>query len=124
MDALRLKIGLLEDDTDVSELMKLWIEAAGHECKAYGDGESFIGALNDSEFDLVILDMLMPKLPGDEVFERLQELDPEVRVLVISGFSSREAVDKILRNGGLGFIQKPFTMKELSGKIREILDKK
>jgi DNA-binding NtrC family response regulator len=52
----------------------------------------------------------------------MQLIDPGVRVLVISGFSSREAVDKILKNGGLGFIQKPFTIDELSRQVRGCFD--
>ena len=74
-------------------------------------------------FDLVILDMLMPNLSGEEVFFRLRKIDPDIQVLIISGYSSEEAVQHILDNGGRGFIQKPFTIGELSLKVRRCLDK-
>jgi DNA-binding response OmpR family regulator len=76
---------------------------------------------NEKGFDLVILDMLMPQLPGEKVFVRLKELDAAVRVLLISGFASQEAVRSVLSSGGLGFIQKPFTIEDLAVRVRKCL---
>ena len=75
-----------------------------------------------ARYDLVILDMVMPHLSGSEVFFKLQEINPQVRVLISSGYSSEGVVQKILDEGGLDFIQKPFTIEELSKKVRKCLD--
>jgi two-component system, cell cycle sensor histidine kinase and response regulator CckA len=72
--------------------------------------------------DMVILDMIMPDMNGGEVYDRIKEKNPEVKVLLSSGYSIDGAAGEIMNRGCNGFIQKPFKMKELSQKLREILD--
>jgi len=74
--------------------------------------------------DLVIVDMIMPRMGGGEAYDRMKEIDPHLKVLLSSGYSIDGEATKILERGCNGFIQKPFNMEELSVKIREILDKK
>ena len=72
--------------------------------------------------DLVILDMIMPDMGGGETFDRLKEIDPDIKVLLSSGYSINGEATEILDRGCSGFIQKPFDIKELSLRIREVLD--
>ncbi|MCF8108033.1 MAG: response regulator [Desulfohalobiaceae bacterium] len=72
--------------------------------------------------DLVILDIIMPDLSGDEVYPRLKFMNPEVKVLISSGYSISGVATKLLNQGCNGFIQKPFNLKLLSHKVREVLD--
>ena len=74
--------------------------------------------------DLVILDMIMPEIGGGEAYERMKEINPDIKVLLSSGFSINGEVTEILERGCNGFIQKPFNIRQLSQRIREILDKK
>ncbi len=74
--------------------------------------------------DLVILDMIMPDMNGKEVYDRLKEIKPDIRVLLSSGYSRTQAVDDILKKGGNGFVQKPFRIKDLSKAIRKIINNK
>jgi two-component system cell cycle sensor histidine kinase/response regulator CckA len=76
------------------------------------------------EVDLVVLDMIMPHMGGGEAYDRIKEFNPNVKVLLASGYSIDSQARKILSRGCNGFIQKPFTIKELSLKIKEILDEK
>lgn len=78
---------------------------------------------NRDKIDLVILDMIMPEMVGEEAFDRLKEMDPKIKVLLSSGYSLDGKASELLERGCDGFIQKPFSMKQLSQKIREILDK-
>ena len=71
---------------------------------------------------LVILDMIMPDFGGKETFDTLRRVNPEVNVLLSSGYSLDGQAKDIMKSGCRGFIQKPFTMVDLSKKIREILD--
>ena len=73
------------------------------------------------EIDLVILDMIMPDMGGGEVYEKIKKINPEVKVLLSSGYSINGDATEILNRGCNGFIQKPFDIKNLSQKIREIL---
>ena len=74
------------------------------------------------EIQLVILDIVMPEMSGDEVFERIKEINPDAKVLLSSGYSIDGQARSILDKGCDGFIQKPFSMGELSEKIREVVD--
>jgi DNA-binding NtrC family response regulator len=72
--------------------------------------------------DMVILDMIMPDLGGGAVFDHLKSVRPDIKVLLSSGYSISGQAEEILSRGCAGFIQKPFSLRTLSQKIREILD--
>jgi CheY-like chemotaxis protein len=76
------------------------------------------------QIDLVILDMIMPVMGGGETYDRLKETNPDIKVLLSSGYSINGEAGEILDRGCDGFIQKPFNLKQLSHKVRKILDKK
>jgi CheY-like chemotaxis protein len=77
-----------------------------------------------AKVDIVILDMIMPEMGGGETYDRLKEINPNLKVLLSSGYSIEGQANEILKRGCDGFIQKPFRMRVLSRKIREVLDKK
>ena len=76
---------------------------------------------NKDKIDLVILDMIMPYMGGGETYDTLKKIDSEVKVLLSSGYSLSGQASEILDRGCNGFIQKPFNMRTLSQKIREVL---
>jgi len=78
---------------------------------------------NKDHIDMIILDMIMPDMGGSEVYDTVKKIDPEVKVLLSSGYSVDGQATEILKKGCNGFIQKPFTIKSLSIKIREVLNK-
>jgi CheY-like chemotaxis protein len=77
---------------------------------------------NKDKIDMVILDMIMPDMGGGESYDRLKEINPEIKVLLSSGYTIDGQAKQILERGCNGFIQKPFTLKELSKKIRKTFD--
>ncbi len=79
---------------------------------------------NRDKIAMVILDMIMPGMGGGETYDRLKKINPEIKVLLSSGYSIDGQATEILQRGCNGFIQKPFKIKEWSIKIREILDAK
>jgi len=74
--------------------------------------------------DLVLLDMMMPVMDGHECFRRLKEIDPAIRALIVSGYSRSEEINQTLKDGALGFVQKPFTISGLADAIGSVLKKK
>jgi CheY-like chemotaxis protein len=74
------------------------------------------------KIDLVLLDMVMPGIGGGETYEKLKEIDGTVRVLLSSGYSLDGQAREIMDKGCNGFIQKPFNLKNLSQKVKEMLD--
>jgi len=76
---------------------------------------------NREKIDLVVLDMIMPDMNGSEVFEKIREINPDVKVLLSSGYALNGQASGIMEKGCNGFIQKPFNVKKLSAKLNEIL---
>jgi DNA-binding NtrC family response regulator len=78
---------------------------------------------NPNKFDLVITDMAMPNMPGNKLSVELTKIRPDIPVLLCTGFSETMSEEKAASLGIKGFLLKPIVMKELSQKIREVLDK-
>ncbi|MBN1102857.1 MAG: response regulator transcription factor [Deltaproteobacteria bacterium] len=76
------------------------------------------------EIDLVILDLIIPDMAGGETYDHLKRINPGVKVLLSSGYSINGRAREMLDRGCDGFIQKPFDLAELSGRVRSILDGK
>ena len=90
---------------------------------AFGGREAIaVYEANKDNIHMVILDLIMPDLGGGAVYDRLKEIDPDVKVLLSSGYSVGGAAQDILDRGCNGFIQKPFNLRRLSQKIRRLLD--
>jgi CheY-like chemotaxis protein len=69
----------------------------------------------------VMLDLVMPGLSGVEVFERLRRLDPQLKVVLASGYSSEGEADRLLAQGAAAFLQKPFTIQQLAEVLTGLL---
>jgi DNA-binding NtrC family response regulator len=67
--------------------------------------------------------MVMPDMNGGDVFDAMREINPDVKVLLSSGYSLNGQAGKIMERGCSGFIQKPFTISDLAGKLRVVLEK-
>lgn len=120
------RILVVDDEEAVRIVMQRSLQHLGYDVMVAKNGEEAIAIYADEPgaFGLVIIDMIMPHMPGDELFGRLQQLDAAVPVLVASGYSSDVRTRAILDNGGLGFIQKPFAVEELAREVRRCLDSK
>ena len=79
---------------------------------------------NPGMVDLVLLDMIMPKSGGHETFLKLKAIDPQVKVLLSSGFVNESAVEDLLAQGACGFIPKPHRLPVIARAIRDVLDGK
>jgi CheY-like chemotaxis protein len=77
-----------------------------------------------AEIDLVILDLLMPKMSGKETFERLRQMDPTVAILICSGYSSREDDTDPFIDNDIKIVHKPFQPEGLVHAVRQMLDQK
>jgi PAS domain S-box-containing protein len=117
---------LIDDEEVILEVGQDLLEAMGYRVLTARDGREAVENYKDNrdKIDLVILDMVMPRMGGGEAYDRMKEINPKVKVLLSSGYSIDSQAKEILARGCDAFIQKPFGMQELSVRIREILDKK
>jgi len=118
---------LLVDDEDmIIDVGQDVLELLGYEVLPAKGGEEAVEVYekNQDKIDMVILDMIMPDMGGGQTYDRLKEINPDIKVLLSSGYSINGQATEILERGCDGFIQKPFNIMDLSQKIREIFDKK
>lgn len=118
---------LLVDDEDmILDVGQELLKNLGYKVLIASGGKEALESYekNKEEIDIVILDMIMPQMSGGKAYDKLKQINPDIKVLISSGYSINGQGTKILNRGCSGFIQKPFNMKELSRSIREIFDKK
>jgi len=117
---------LVDDEKMIVEIAEALLERLGYRVLIAGSGKEAIEIYdrNKDRIDAVLLDMIMPEMGGGETHDRLKEINPEVKVLLSSGYSINGQAQDILNRGCDGFIQKPFKIEELSKKLREILERK
>jgi PAS domain S-box-containing protein len=113
----------VDDEKAIREVGEELLQAMGYSVLLAKDGKEAVELYekNGDNIDIVLLDIVMPHMGGSEVYEKMKEINPNIKVLLLSGYSIDGEATDILDRGCDGFIQKPFTMKELSGKIREIM---
>jgi PAS domain S-box-containing protein len=115
---------LIEDE----EPLRLFLEAAfvahGYKVKSAADGYEGLALYEQyrDDIDLVITDMGLPKLSGREVLRKIREIDPEAKIILMSGYVDPDLQSKLYVLGAKAFIPKPFHPDEVLSKIREILD--
>jgi two-component system cell cycle sensor histidine kinase/response regulator CckA len=119
------KILLVEDDANVRKITKILLEELGYAVLEAVDGKHAIELFqkNSERVDLVVCDLIMPKLSGNDVYYELQKIKPDVRVLFVSGYTADILKQKGMENEEINFISKPLRFDALSVKLREILDK-
>lgn len=118
------KILVVDDEEAVRIVLQRSLELIGYTVLAASGGLEALEIFEEegANISLVVLDMIMPEMPGDELFYELQKLRKDVRVLIASGYSNDARTKAILRDGALGFIQKPFAVEELATEVRKCLD--
>ena len=116
---------LLVDDEDyILKVGSQILQKLGYTVLTAASGKEAIEiyTANRDKIDIVVLDMIMPGMGGGETYDSIKALKLDVKVLLSSGYSIMGEASAILNRGCQGFIQKPFTMKSFSEKLREILD--
>jgi two-component system cell cycle sensor histidine kinase/response regulator CckA len=118
---------LFVDDEDVIiDVNREILESLGYKVVAAKSGQEAIEVYRklQGKIDLIILDMIMPGMDGEMTYDSLKKVNADVRVILSSGYSKNEQAKAILEKGCQAFIQKPFSISDLSMTIRQVLDKK
>ena len=116
---------LVDDELTILEVARELLECLGYRVLTARSGSDALEQYEREKdrVDLVILDLIMPGMSGSQTFDHLKIVNPNVKVLLSSGYSVDGQASAILLRGGQGFIQKPFDEVSLSWKIREMLDR-
>ena len=116
---------IVDDEEDMRDMLSKQLEPLGYKALFANDGFQAIRVFNEQkhDIDLILLDMIMPKMAGKETFYKLREINTDIKVLIMSGFTQNSTDKEMLSDGASGFIQKPFELHELSRTISKILKK-
>jgi two-component system alkaline phosphatase synthesis response regulator PhoP len=113
-----------EDDSDVQNLVRHVLEADGYRVEVVGDGEAALARCKDELPDLLVLDVMMPRLTGFEVVARLRAMGGRAARLPVLMLSARAAEGDIVTGFKLGvsdYVTKPFMIGELRARVRSLL---
>jgi len=114
---------LVDDEEMIVDVGQAMLERLGYRVMTCRGGQEAVKTIEDrgNEIDLVILDMIMPGMDGGKTFDRIREIQPEMPVILSSGYAIDGHADKIMRRGCNGFIQKPYNISDISNKVRDVL---
>ncbi len=115
---------LVEDDSQVRTVAAAALKMSGYEVlvAASGDEALLICEQSNSKIDLLLTDVVMPRMSGQELSDRLKTMRPDTRVLYMSGYSEDAIIHHGVMEMGAEFIEKPFSIESLTRKIRQMLD--
>jgi len=116
-----MHILVVEDDKPIASFLKQGLESDQYAVDVAGDGEQAESLVDHADFDLVILDLLLPKLDGFEVLSHIRMQKPSLPVLILSGRAGVEDRVKGLDLGARDYLAKPFSFSELSARVRALL---
>ena len=116
----KIKVLIVDDDQNICELLRLYIEKEGYEPIVANDGQAAVNAVNEQNPQLVLLDIMLPKLDGWQVCREVRKVS-DVPIIMIT--AKGETFDKILglELGADDYISKPFDTKEVMARIRAVL---
>jgi DNA-binding NtrC family response regulator len=112
---------VVDDDEAVRNFVSTSLKSLGYTVSLCADGVEGVECYRrrHREIDMVILDLIMPKMNGLDAFRKMKEINPNVKVLVSSGFSHTQATHQMLAEGALTLLNKPFQMAELSQEVAD-----
>ena len=119
-----LKILVVDDEAVIREGLKRILGGAGYLVEAFAQGHLAIERLQTEPFDLVISDVKMPGMSGIEVLKAIRVLQPQVPIIMITGYSTVDTAVEALKNGAVDYIAKPFTPEHLLAKIAQAIEQR
>jgi len=114
---------LVDDEDAVRRVGRRMLEHLGFDVRVASNGEEGVELYREhrNEIRVVLLDLMMPRMNGEETFRALREEDSEVPVVMCSGYNSQNISQRFAGRGFSGFLQKPYTVKNLSQTLSDVL---
>jgi two-component system cell cycle sensor histidine kinase/response regulator CckA len=114
---------VVEDEHQVRDLAKHALEVSGYRVLFAQDGKQALSIFEQEgdSIDLVVLDMVMPVMGGKECFYRLKELNPHLKILIMTGYTADGSLEDFRQNGALGIIEKPFDLELFTQSVHEAI---
>src|SRR2546426_1967288 len=118
-----LRVLVADDESRLRELLVRELGRKGHEVEGVGDGEAALARLRERAYDVVVLDMKMPKKEGIEVLRELQAFPEHPQVIVMTGFQEVSTAVEAMKLGAYDYLTKPMKIEDLDVLIRKAAQK-
>jgi len=115
-----MKVLVVEDDATVGQYVKRGLEEAGYQADLVGDGAEGLRLATSGPYDLMVLDLRLPVMPGTEVLRTLRDRGNEIPVLVLTAQGTVEFKVQALRTGADDYVTKPFSLEELLARVEAL----
>lgn len=114
---------IVDDEPEVRKLVGAMLSGYGYRVITADNGDNAIKAFKKAQppVDLLLTDVVSPGMSGPMVADKLVEMNPELRVLFMSGYDNTQVVQRYVVEKGFALLRKPFTMEQLEAKVREVL---
>lgn len=114
---------VVDDEETIRAVTCRILELWGFRCLAAADGREGVDLFirHQSEIRVVVMDLTMPHLDGEQAFREMRQVSPDVAVVLMSGFNEQEAINRFVGRGLAGFVQKPFNPRQLEAVLRRAL---
>ncbi len=116
-----MRILIVEDETRIADFLQRGLGAEGHFCVTANDGEAGLSLALDGDFDLILLDMMLPGIHGREVCQQLRMKQINTPLIILSAMDSLDDVIAGLRMGADDYMTKPFSFEELLARIETVM---
>lgn len=120
----QLNILVVDDDQDVCEYLHDFLTSEGYACTIINDPTQTLSTLTSSEFHVVVLDLMMPKLNGIELLGQIRSADDDIAIIILTGYPSLESATSSIEHDVSAYIRKPFSIEEFREAIHRIAKKK
>ena len=116
-----MKILLAEDDNDMRRFLAKALHGAGYSVSSYDNGMSAYNRLREEPFELLLTDIVMPEMDGIELARRATELDPDIKVMFITGFAAVALNPDLQAPKDAKVLSKPFHLRELVTEVEKLM---
>ncbi|MFH0825192.1 MAG: HD domain-containing phosphohydrolase [Pseudomonadota bacterium] len=122
--SIKKRILVVDDEPNICEILSRWLTAEGYDCLSAPDGEAALEMLGTDEFNLMISDIMMPRMSGIDLLTMVGKRYPRVAVIMVTGVDDRKTAVLALELGAYGYVIKPFQRNEVIINVFNALERK
>jgi DNA-binding NtrC family response regulator len=114
---------VVDDEKFFQDLMANILTEEGYQVRVVGSGEDALKACSEGEFQVVVMDLVLPDIMGTEVLARVRERDPDIAVIMVTAYASMESAISALKAGAYDYIKKPIVKEDLVRSVERALER-
>ncbi len=119
-----LSVLVVDDDLDVCEYLKDFLSSEGYAVGVVNDSTKALAELRRGDYHLLVLDLMMPRLSGTELLEKIRAVDDDIAIIILTGYPSLETATSSIQHDVSAYIRKPFSINDFRDAIARIAKKK